>query len=199
MTLFVELKKYLDLYHNGSEEVFPDTSDVKKNGHHNLHALIRIHGGKVLIARKLSMKLYRGETDKEIDIHFGPITLNFAIRLLHFIRHEFMAMSPPLAYPMISMPLEQDLLRRGQDELASLVTEFGGYENIARRLGLAYFDGDNRRMNDVTFKGAKYLWKRRNAKDSSVIVSMPSIESSPNQKIKRKGVAWTKDVVVSEL
>ena len=200
MSLFIELKQYLELYHNGSEEVFPDPSDVKNNGYINLHHLIRIHGGKVLLAQKLSMKLYRGEIKTDTHIDYGAFTLDFAIRLLHFIRSEFMTLSPPLAYPIISMPLEQDLLRRGHDDLASLVVKFGGYESVARRLGLAYFDGSRRHMDETTFKGARYLWKQRNtALDASVVLAKTSSKIRPNSKIKPRGVRWSKDVVVNEL
>jgi len=197
--LFVELKNYLNLYHNGSEDVFPDPLDVKTNHHTNLYHLIRIHGGKVLLAQKLSMKLYRGEIKDGSSIDWGPITLDFIIRLLHFIRSEFMTMSPPLNYPIISMPLEQDFHRRGQDNLASLVIVFGGYENIARRLGLAYFDGKNLRMDKMAFKGAQYLWKHRNANNTATVITKPSSKVISTDKRKRKGVAWTKDIVVEEL
>ena len=199
LSLFIELKQYLELYHNGSEEVFPDPLDVKKNAYTNLHHLIRIHGGKVLLAQKLSMKLYRGEIKTDAHIDYGQFTLDFAIRLLNFIRSEFMTSSPPLAYPMISMPLEQDLLRRGHDDLASLVMKFGGYESVARRLGLAYFDGSSRQMEETAYKGARYLWKQRNALDTAAVLTKTSSKIRPNSKIKRRGVAWSKDIVVDEL
>lgn len=201
LQLFAELKQYLNFYHNGSEEVFPDPMDIKSNGHLNLHALIRMHGGKVLLAQKLNMKLYQCETKNHSDmtIEWGPITLDFAIRILNFVRSEFMTMSPPLAYPMISMPLEQDLLKRGQDDLASLTMQYGGYENIARRLGLAYFDGQSKQMDATLFKGARYLWKQRNAPDTFIIVTKTYSKTAPVNKRKRKGVAWAKDVVVEEL
>ena len=198
LQLFVELKKYLNAYHNGSEVVFPSPLDVKKNGYSNLYNLICIHGGKVFLSQKLGMKLYHGETKDETDINWGPITLDFAIRLLHFIRSKFMTMSPPLSYPMISMPLEQELLRHGQDDLAKLVIKFGGYENIARRLGLAYFDRKNQQIDEMIFKGAEYyLWKQRNATDTSIVISAPpSKKLIPKTKRKTK---WTKNLVVSEL
>lgn len=144
------------------------------------------------------MKLYRGEVEDKNGIYWGPITLDFAIRLLHFIRSEFLTMSPPLNYPTISMPLEKDLIRRGQHDLAAMVIKFGGYENIARRLGLAYFDLMYDQMNDVAFRGARYLWKQRNTEDTSTILTKP-LKAKLTSGIKRKGVAWTKDVVVSEL
>ena len=155
----------------------------------------------MLLAQKLNMKLYRGEIKScsSMNIEWGPITLDFAIRILNFVRSEFMTMSPPLAYPMISMPLEQDLLRRGQNDLASLIVQYGGYENIARRLGLAYFDGKSKQMDGTLFKGARYLWKSRNAPDTSIIATKTYTKTAPVNKKKRKGVAWTKDVVVEEL
>lgn len=195
LKLFVELKQYLEIHHSSSEDDFPDPVDVLNNGHTNLHQLIRIHGGKVLLAQKLSMKLDRHDAN-EADLNWGPFTLDFAIRLLHFIRSEFMKMSPPLAYPMISMPLEQDLLRSGQNELASLVVKYGGYENVARRLGLAYFDGKSRQMNSDVFKAARSLWRHRNSLKG--LAAIKTSEMSTTKK-KRKGIAWNKDLVVDEL
>jgi len=78
------------------------------------------------------MKLHNNEPSRDSDLNFGPFTLDFAIQLFHFIRSEVMNMSPPLAYPMIRMPLERDLLRCGQNNLATLVVKYGGYESIAR-------------------------------------------------------------------
>jgi len=73
------------------------------------------------------------------------------------------AMSPPLPYPVISMPSERDLKRYGCEELCHKVDTFGGYENVARRLGLSFFDVcKQQQLNEQMIRGAKKLWKKRN-------------------------------------
>jgi len=54
LQLFIELQNYLGLHHNGSEDLFPDPSQVLMRGHKQLHELIRIHGGKTLLGEKVS-------------------------------------------------------------------------------------------------------------------------------------------------
>ncbi len=190
--LFVELKRYLQLYRNGSEKYFPEPKEIIANGHEELASLIQKHGGKVLLSQKLDMRL-SSDIDKLV---WGPLTLDFAIELLHFIRSQFLQMSPPLLYPIICMPSEKDLIRCGQEKLVRQVAEFGGYENVARRLGLAYFDGINHKLDEAIFRGARSLWKER--KGSAPSENSMQSNNSINAR-KRKGVAWTKKNVVEEL
>ena len=158
LQLFVELQHYLNLHHAGNEGIFPDPADVKSRGHVQLSHLIRIHGGKQLLATKLNMDLASNISVQS----WGPFSLNFAVQLLQFIRERYMTMSPPLLYPIISMPSEQDLIRFGCAELAQQVEIFGGYENVARRLGLAFFDGGKNQQVDVQLlRRAQTLWKKR--------------------------------------
>ena len=160
LQLFVELQHYLNLHHNGSEEVFPDPADVKSHGHEQLSMLIRNHGGKQLLAQKLDMMLV-----SKVSIQsWGPFSLDFAIDLLQFIRERYVTMSPPLPYPVISMPSERDLKRFGYEDLCQKCERFGGYENVARRLGLSFFDaGKQHQLDEEMIRGAKKLWKKRNA------------------------------------
>ena len=159
LQLFVELRHYLNLHHNGSQDIFPDPKDVKLNGHEELSILIRSHGGKQLLAQKLDMELI-----STISIQsWGPFSLDFAIELLQFIRERYVDMSPPLPYPVISMPSERDLKRNGCEELCHKVDTFGGYENVARRLGLSFFDVcKQQQLDEQMIRGAKKLWKKRN-------------------------------------
>lgn len=190
--LFVELKQYLQIYRNGSEEYFPEPTEIIANGHGELALLIQKHGGKVLLAQKLDMRL-SSDIDKLV---WGPMTLDFAIQLLHFIRLQFLQMTPPLLYPIICMPSEKDLIRCGRKDLVCQVVEFGGYENVARRLGLAYFDGKSRKLDEAVFRGARSLWKGRKgiAPSENNIQPIGSTHAR-----KRKGVAWTKKLVIEEL
>jgi hypothetical protein len=159
LQLFVELRHYLNLHHNGSQDIFPDPKDVKLNGHEELSILIRSHGGKQLLAQKLDMELISTSSIQS----WGPFSLDFAIELLQFIRERYVAMSPPLPYPVISMPSERDLKRYGCEELCHKVDTFGGYENVARRLGLSFFDVcKQQQLDEQMIRGAKKLWKTRN-------------------------------------
>lgn len=157
LQLFVELQHYLNLHHEGKEDTFPDPDVVKKRGHVQLSHLIRTHGGKLLLAQKLDMELAASTMSIQ---SWGQFSLNFAIQLLQFIREQYMTISPPLTFPIISMPSEQDLIRFGYDDLKHQISRFGGYENVARRLGLAYFDGKNEKVDEGLVRRAKRLWKQ---------------------------------------
>ena len=112
-------------------------------------------------------------------------------------------MSPPLAYHSISMPSEKDLLRCKQDELARKVITFGGYESVARRLGLAYFDGTCRQMDERRFRGAKILFRERNkckVLGRSLLNHTFQLRSDGGVSgRRRKGLAWSEELVVEEL
>lgn len=157
--LFVELRHYLNLHHNGSQDIFPHPEDVKLNGHEELAVLIRSHGGKQLLAQKLDMELVSTVSIQS----WGAFSLDFAIELLQFIRERYVTMSPPLAYPVISMPSERDLRRYDREDLCHVMESFGGYENVARRLGLSFFDAHKQQQQDEQMlRGAKKLWRDRN-------------------------------------
>lgn len=94
------------------------------------------------------------------------------------------------------MPSEKDLLRCGRDELALQVVKFGGYENVARRLGLAFFDGKSRRMEEHIFRGAKRLWKERNV---GRLLRTESYRTKGAETRKEQGLAWNQELVVEEL
>jgi len=207
LQLFVELQHYLRLYHNESEDFFPEPSNVLMHGHTQLHDLIRIHGGKTMLAQKLDMKfawdinhlttenatvfdrsLISTRSTYNPNLSWGSFTLKFAIQLLHFIRSQYLSLNPPLSSSYISMPSEKDLICCGHEELATKVVLFGGYENVARRLGLEYFDGKSQQMEERRFRAAKLLWKDRNNNSREDM-----------SKRKRKGLAWNEDIVIREL
>ncbi|KAL7524115.1 hypothetical protein ACHAXR_001352, partial [Thalassiosira sp. AJA248-18] len=197
LQLFVELQHYLRLYHNGSEDFFPDPTAVSMHGHKQLYELIRIHGGKILLAQKLDMK-FQWDVNPNPNSHlsWGSFTLDFAIQLLYFIRSQYLSLSPPLSSSFISMPSEKDLLCCGHGDLARQVIRYGGYENVARRLG--YFDGKSQRMEEMRFRGAKLLWKKRH--NIGVLSGASTrLKKENNSGQKRKGLAWDLDLVVNEL
>lgn len=160
LELLNELKQYLDEYANGDYTVFPNVSDIKRNGYDQLHNLIQYYGGRKFLSSRLNMSI-RNNKDKAITtrrkmrytnnnnnnvnddviIKFGLFDLIFAIRLLNFIRMDQLKRSPPLQSPVIAMPSRTKLLSLAEDGewLDSKIDEFGGYENVARRLGLALF------------------------------------------------------------
>lgn len=213
LQLFAELQHYLRTHHSGTEELFPEPLDVLMHGHKQLHELIRIHGGKTLLAQKLDMKFAWDQTfisdndtapadDWEDSLNptsspnWGTFSLDFAIQLLHFIRSQYLSLNPPLSSPLINMPSAKDLLNCKRGDLANHVMRYGGYESVARRLGLAYFHGKREQMEGRRYRGAKLLWKDR--RNYGVLSSSGSIKERVRQR-KRKGLAWDEEIVVEEL
>ncbi len=141
LELYVELLKYLVKFHNGSEKVFPKLADIQANGHERLYDLIMEYGGRKLIAAKLDME-FQAQTKLDLfkDMSYGPFSLDFAVRLLSFIRNDMMEKDPPLEKAYIQMPTRQYLLSKGEERLVSEISKYGGHESIARRLNLV-FDG----------------------------------------------------------
>ena len=125
-------------------------------------------------------------------LRWGPFSVRFAIQLLQFIRSKYLLLNPPLSCAHISMPSESDLLRCGHVDLAAQVTRYGGYENVARRLGLLFFDVKSQQMEERLFRGMKTLWKSRHAE-------VLSSNRGGVSQVKRNGLAWDEDLVVEEL
>ena len=74
------------------------------------------------------------------DMSWGPFDLEFAIELYALVREQQSHQKPPLKYPEIRMPTQVKLLECGTVglRLDKKIQEYGGYENVARRLGLAF-------------------------------------------------------------
>ena len=167
-----------------------------ENDHQQLHDLIRVHGGKTLLAHKFDIKLFAWNDGRRINNNpksnnnqsWGSFNVKFAIQLLHFIRSQYLSLSPPLSSAHISMPTEKDLVRCGKHDLAKQVLKFGGYENVARRLGLAFFD---EWVEEERYQEAKIMWKQRYKNEV--------LTNNAGKRMKRKGLAWDEDLVVEEL
>ena len=173
LELLNELKLYLDEYANSDYTMFPNVSDIKRNGYDQLHNLIQYYGGRKFLSSRLNMSIRNNSKDQSTTtmrrkmkytnnndnivknddtiIKFGLFDLVFAIRLLNFIRMDQWKRSPPLQSPVIAMPSRNKLLTLAEDGiwLDTKIDEYGGYENVARRLGLALFATGS--SNDRTF------------------------------------------------
>jgi len=137
--LLVDLRDYLDKYHDGDYSSFPCASDMKRHGYHQLYSLTQFYGGSTFVANRFNMKyIYARNTHG--DLKYGSFSIDTAIDLMRFIRAREMRKKGPLKRPTIAMPRQQTLLANGEDKLHDEIMEIGGYENVARRLGLAYFD-----------------------------------------------------------
>jgi hypothetical protein len=148
--LLLELKAYLDEYQPGDNNyrVFPVVSQMKQHGYGRLHSLIQYFGGRKFLASRLdmeytqTMKTKRNNEDfLAADMNWGPFDLEFGIELLEFVRNENLKRKPPLRNPVIEMPSQIKLLAAGDKgvRLDENIQKYGGYENVSRRLGLAYF------------------------------------------------------------
>mmetsp|Transcript_5972 Transcript_5972/g.8692 ORF Transcript_5972/g.8692 Transcript_5972/m.8692 type:complete len:575 (-) Transcript_5972:67-1791(-) len=139
LELYLELQNYLQIFHQGTEYEFPKLQDIRENGHERLHDLVMEFGGRKLVASKLGMK-FQAQT-KIIyfqGMSFGEFSLDFAIRLMHFIRLNLMEKDPPMDIPLIQMPTTMFLMQNGESSLAEEVEKYGGHESVARRLNFAF-------------------------------------------------------------
>ena len=137
LELLLELRNYLDQHCDGDYKVFPNVSMLKKRGYHQLHSLIMYFGGRKFVAARLGMNA----NSSNGTMTFGSFDLDFAIRLLQFVRRDHLKRDPPMQFPCLAMPSRSKLLGGGEEGvlLDAQIDEFGGYENVARRLGLALF------------------------------------------------------------
>jgi len=143
-------------------------------------------------------------------MNWGKFSLTFAIDLLQFIRSDLMNQTPPLRKPMIYMPSIKKLMSCGKVDLAKQVTDFGGCENVARRLGLAIFEYDQKMSGTTTtstFVGSSSRlddYKLDEVKNEVHLVMLKEKEkyySSSETKTKgvKKKEQWTEDVMMKEL
>jgi hypothetical protein len=81
--LMLELKSYLDEFHDGDYTAFPIVSRMNTQGYEHLKRLIQYYGGRRFVANKLGMDI-RGS----VSFNFGSFDLEFGIQLLEFVRNE---------------------------------------------------------------------------------------------------------------
>ena len=148
--LLLQLKAYLDQHHGGDYTVFPIASHVKHQGYDRLYSLIQYYGGVKFLSARLDMdtpwgaKKRRSAMDRNqllaADMSWGPFDLEFAIELYAFVREQQSQQKAPLKYPEIRIPSQLTLLKHGAIglQLDKKIQDYGGYENVARRLGLAF-------------------------------------------------------------
>jgi hypothetical protein len=148
--MLLGLRAYLDQHHGGDYRTFPVVSSIKERGYDRLHSLVQYYGGLRFLAARFDMdytiggKSHRRTTLKKnhelvsADMNWGPFDLEFGIELYAFVREQQMKRRPPLRYPEIGMPTQLSLLEYGEKGLwlDGKIQEYGGYENVARRLGL---------------------------------------------------------------
>lgn len=143
--LMVELSAYCDEFFDGDYTKFPTVYTLDKQGYGRLKSLIGYFGGQKFVAQRFGMVPFSskddGSSSQKDQISWGKFDLKFGIDILGFVRNENMTKDPPLNYPILVMPTFVDLLKSDDQEAVKLdlkINEYGGYENVARRLGLAY-------------------------------------------------------------
>ena len=143
LELLVLLREYMDEYQDGDYTAFPNVSDIRRNDYEQLHSLIQYYGGRKYLACRLGMNPGSSlptADDSFVGVDWGPFDLKFAIALLTMVRQDHLRRQPPLKTPLLVMPSRQRLLANDETHwLHDCVECFGGYENVARRLGLAFF------------------------------------------------------------
>jgi hypothetical protein len=157
--LLLGLKGYLDQYHGGDYKTFPVASTLKRRGYDRLYTLIQYYGGVKFLAARLDMtydgtksrrRRRRRKTDSQLasaDMNWGPFDLEFAIDVYSVCRDRQLQKKPPRRVPEIQIPTRRVLLADYGEKGAMLETkirQYGGYENVARRLGLGYAFEDDR-------------------------------------------------------
>ena len=92
------------------------------------------------------------------ELNYGKFSLDFGIEIMEYIRNDLLQYDPPITYKevslnkkrnnnlmmpsssilMIAMPSKESLLLDDREDLIDKIMLFGGFECVARRLGL-YF------------------------------------------------------------
>lgn len=136
--------------------IFPEVLDLKSS-HPKLYELIQRHGGRRNVAKRFGIALSNVAEDRSkyhagnsLDYNYGPFSLTFALLLMTLVRNTMMKMEPRASkntVPMsshgveIRIPNQQELLHyAGCDGkfIHDNIVKYGGYENVARRLGLVW-------------------------------------------------------------
>jgi hypothetical protein len=122
-----ELRAYMHLANKGN--VMPSIAELQRQGRADLARLVRRHGGPIVVAARFGLAVPPMRRRREIDIQWGPFSLQVAERLLDACFERGRAVDGIPELPSLS-ELEPDL----QNEVAV----YGGPDMVARRLGLAF-------------------------------------------------------------
>mmetsp|Transcript_49633 Transcript_49633/g.82958 ORF Transcript_49633/g.82958 Transcript_49633/m.82958 type:complete len:234 (+) Transcript_49633:3-704(+) len=107
-------------------------------------------GGRSLVGRRLGLALTGRAAFYNDKINYGPFSLEFAVEVLEYIKETHFAAAPgawasadmldPETVGAVALPPPGDLRAHGRRDLADLIEEYGGPQQVARRLGLVYED-----------------------------------------------------------
>lgn len=156
--LLVLLKEYIEkeetctVTSKYKYKTFPVVSKLSQRGYSRLYHLIQYYGGRKFLAARLDMNGQRRRDSNGVadDSSWGPFDLEFGIEIYSLIRFLELRKQPPLQRPELFIPSQHTLLVRLDEwkdpywtkekglSLDKKIHEYGGYENVARRLGLAY-------------------------------------------------------------
>ena len=148
LILMKELTRYLDEHHGGDRMVFPTGVEIKERGYMSLYYAVQRYGGCKFLTSRFGMEPPGRASSSYLEMSFGPFSLDFAIDLLEYIRNDHLQSKAPMKPATIRIPTEYVLFQRRRSDLIDGIQKYGGYENVARRLGLAYFDADSTQLRD---------------------------------------------------
>ena len=141
-TLKAYLEKHYTLELSDISE-FPSLSDIKQNDA-ALFALVQKHGGRKMVANRLGFQSFstkrNGTHRLEHSLQWGNFSLDFAIDLMTFIREQLSSTEAVSMTGTIDMP-SKDILEKSSEGkmLLEKIELYGGFEQVARRLGLNIF------------------------------------------------------------
>uniref|UniRef100_A0A7S0UDB0 Uncharacterized protein n=1 Tax=Hemiselmis andersenii TaxID=464988 RepID=A0A7S0UDB0_HEMAN len=107
----------------------PTMKQLVDDGRGDLRKLITKHGGMRVMAARLDLRLSRGRS----DLVWGPFDLDFAIEVLEYA--HMLALESD-GGDGIRMPTAAELTSLGRNDVDEKVIEYGGYSEVARRLGM---------------------------------------------------------------
>jgi len=145
LSLFHSLRDYITT-NNLNKDHFPKLSNVRQT-HPLLFKHIQQYGGKKLLSRRLDMCLGKNNSAKLQfdDLNYGKFSLDFGIEIMEYVHDNLLQYDPPFEVErkdvlssVIAMPSEEILVLDGREDLVEKVMLYGGFESVARRLGL-YF------------------------------------------------------------
>ncbi|CAM9477705.1 unnamed protein product [Chrysoparadoxa australica] len=149
-----QLQEYIRLH--GTHGSMPRLKDMVTNGYSKLRDSIARMGGRKLVAAKMDLLLegsaseylsdgsIRAVMDGNVQCVYGRFDLDFAVSLMEQIMDGHRARVPgetssesgaaDSCMYEVALPSRSDLLQAGREDLVSSIEEYGGWENVARRM-----------------------------------------------------------------